>query len=74
MGKSIYSTEYDFVLRQLKRARIEAGMTQAEVAKRIGKPQSYISKCESSERRLDVIELIQLAKLYKKPLSFFVNE
>lgn len=73
MGKSIYSTEYDFVLSQLKRARIEAGMTQAEVAKRIGKPQSYISKCESGERRLDITEVNKLAKLYKKPLNYFVK-
>lgn len=73
MGKSIYSTEYDFVLSQLKRARIEAGMTQAEVAKRIGKPQSYISKCESGERRIDITEVNKLAKLYKKPLNYFVK-
>lgn len=73
MGKSIYSTEYDFVLSQLKRARIDTGMTQAEVAKRIGKPQSYISKCESGERRLDITEVNKLAKLYKKPLNYFVK-
>ncbi len=73
MGKSIYSTEYDFVLSQLKRARIDTGMTQAEVAKRIGKPQSYISKCESGERRLDITEVNELAKLYKKPLNYFVK-
>lgn len=73
MGKSIYSTEYDFVLGQLKRARIEVGMTQSKVAKRIGKPQSYISKCESGERRLDITEVNKLAKLYKKPLNYFVK-
>ena len=73
MGKSIYSKEYDFVLSQLRNARIESGLTQKEVAKRIRKPQSYISKCESGERRLDITELNKLAKLYKKPLTYFVK-
>lgn len=63
MGKSIYSKEYDFVLSQLRNARIESGLTQKEVAKRIRKPQSYISKSESGERRLDITELNKLAKL-----------
>ncbi len=71
MSKSIYSKEYRFVLSRLKNARIKAGLTQKEVAKIIGKPQSYISKCESGERRLDVTELNKFAKIYKKPLDFF---
>ncbi|MDP3298423.1 MAG: helix-turn-helix transcriptional regulator [Thermodesulfovibrionia bacterium] len=73
MGKSLYSKEYEFVLEQLKSARIEAGLTQKDVAERFGKPQSYISKCESGERRLDVVELNKFAKLYKKSLSFFIK-
>ncbi len=52
MSKSIYSKEYRFVLTQLKNARIESGLTQKDVTKLIGKPQSYISKCESGERLL----------------------
>lgn len=73
MGKSLYSKEYEFVLEQLKSARIKAGLTQKDVAERFGKPQSYISKCESGERRLDVVELNKFAKLYKKSLSFFIK-
>jgi len=73
MSKSIYSKEYRFVLTQLKNARIESGLKQKEVAKLIGKPQPYISKCESGERRLDVTELNRFAKIYKKPLTFFVK-
>jgi len=73
MSKSIYSKEYRFVLSQLKNARIKTGLTQKEVAKIIGKPQSYMSKCESGERRLDVTELNRFAKIYKKPLTFFVK-
>ncbi len=73
MSKSIYSKEYEFFLEQLKAARVGAGLTQKDAAEKIGKPQSYISKCESGERRLDIIELNKLAKLYKKPLSFFTK-
>jgi len=73
MSKSIYSKEYRFVLTQLKNARIESGLTQKDVTRLIGKPQSYISKCESGERRLDVTELNRFAKIYKKSLTFFVK-
>ena len=71
MSKSIYSKEYRLVLIRLKNTRIKSGLTQRDVAKIIGKPQSYISKCESGERRLDVTELNKFAKIYKKPLTFF---
>ena len=73
MSKSIYSKEYRFVLTQLKNARIESGLTQKDVTRLIGKPQPYISKCESGERRLDVTELNNFAKIYKKSLTFFVK-
>mgnify|MGYP001584503935 len=73
MSKTIYSKEYKFVLSQLRNARIASGLTQKEVAKLIGKPQSYISKCESGERRLDVTELNKFSKIFKKPLTFFVK-
>jgi transcriptional regulator with XRE-family HTH domain len=73
MSKSIYSKEYRLFLVRLKNARTNSGLTQRDVAKIIGKPQSYISKCESGERRLDVTELNRFAKIYKKPLTFFVK-
>lgn len=73
MSKTIYSKEYKFVLSQLRNARMASGLTQKEVAKLISKPQPYISKCESGERRLDVTELNKFAKIYKKPLTFFVK-
>jgi len=58
----------------LKQARLEAGMTQMRAARQIGKTQAYISKCERGERRIDVIELGQFAKLYRKPASYFFSE
>jgi len=67
----IWSKDYRAFLKKLKQARTEAGLTQVEIAKKLGKPQSYVSKCESGERRVDITELKYYAKLYKKPLSFF---
>jgi transcriptional regulator with XRE-family HTH domain len=46
----------------LVEARHKKGLTQVEIANRLGKPQSFVSKYESGERRLDVIEFIQVCK------------
>jgi transcriptional regulator with XRE-family HTH domain len=59
-------------LKRLHQAREEAGLTQVEVSMALGKPQSYVSKCESGERRVDIIELLDFARIYNKPLDFFV--
>ena len=69
MSKSIFSKEYKEVLARLKQARIDAGFSQQEVAEKLKKPQSYISKIESGERRLDIAELKALAVIYGKSLS-----
>ncbi len=61
--KSIHRKEYKELLAALSRARKDAGMTQAELAKKLKKPQSYISKIENGERRLDVVELMEIAKV-----------
>ncbi len=53
--------------------RLAARLTQVEVAAKLGRPQSYVSKCESGERRVDVLELSQFARLYKKELAYFVD-
>ena len=44
-----------------------------QVAKALGKHQSFVAKCESGERRVDVIELSEFAHIYKKPLEYFVG-
>jgi len=48
-------------------------MTQIDVAKALRRPQSFVSKCESGERRVDVIELEDFARLYRKAVSFFLS-
>lgn len=67
------SAAYRLFLRRLREARLAAGLTQAEVAAELGRPQSFVSKCESGERRIDVVELTEFARLYRKDLNFFIR-
>ena len=71
--RNVYSQEYKAFLKKLKAARIGAKITQVHAARLLKKPQSFISKAESGERRLDIIEVTYFAKLYKKPIGFFVD-
>lgn len=73
MKKSIYTNDYKFLIKQLKGARIEAGLNQKEVANKLNRTQSYISKIESGQLRVDVIQLKELAELYKKSLDYFLK-
>lgn len=73
MTKSIYTKEYKKVIERLKKARLEAGLKQIEVAKKLGKPQSYISKIERGERRIDITELKKIAEIYKKSINYFIE-
>ncbi len=73
MEKSIYSEKYKKVIEQLKIARLEADLKQEEVAEKLNKPQSYISKIERGDRRVDIAELDEIAKIYKKPIEFFIQ-
>ena len=66
-----YHKAYKRFLARMVQARRDAGLTQVEVAKRLGKAHSFLSKCELGERRVDFVELQQLAKIYGKDISFF---
>jgi transcriptional regulator with XRE-family HTH domain len=68
----IHSPDYQYLLKRLRQARAKAGLTQVQVAKALGKPQSYVTKCELGERRIDPIDLQRFARLYRKPLSYFL--
>jgi transcriptional regulator with XRE-family HTH domain len=67
------SDEQDF-LRRLRRARTEARLTQVEVARRLGRSQSFVTKAETGERRLDVVELRAFARIYGKRASYFLGD
>ncbi len=57
MEKSIFSDDYALFLQQLRDVRKEAGLTQEQVAERLHQTQSFVSKCERGERRLDIVEV-----------------
>ena len=73
MSRTIYSDEHKYLVEQLKKAREEAGLDQITVAKLLGRTQSFISKVESGQRRIDVVQLKQFARIYKKPLDYFLR-
>ncbi|NPE59174.1 helix-turn-helix transcriptional regulator [Dickeya dadantii] len=60
---SIYSEEYQLVIKTLREARIRRGISQQKLADALGRPQSFIAKVENGERRLDVVEFAWLAHL-----------
>ena len=62
------------ILRDLIRSmRLQAGLRQQDVADRLGQPQSYVSKCESGERRVDVVELAAMCRACNSDLLTFVD-
>lgn len=74
MRKTIYSKDHRFLVKQLKKARIEAGLDQEKAAETLGKTQSFISKIEAGQRRIDVVQLKEFAKIYKKSLDYFIKK
>jgi ribosome-binding protein aMBF1 (putative translation factor) len=60
MAKSLHTPEYEYFRSLLVTAREKAGLTQAEVSAKLERPQSFVAKYEGGERRLDVIEFIQV--------------
>ena len=63
MGRTtIHTPEYHSLLAILRELRLSAGLTQVELSERVRRPQSFISKVERGERRLDIVELRQLCQ------------
>ena len=73
MTKTIHTEEYKKISAKLKKARIDVGLTQLDVSQKLNKPQSYISKAENGEQRIDILELKMFAKLYNKDIKYFLN-
>ncbi len=72
MRKSIHSREYQAFLAVLRNVRSAHGVTQIELAERLGQSQAYVSKSERGERRIYVIELWRLCSALYEPLAAFV--
>ncbi len=73
MSKTIWTKEYAKFIKKLKQARFKAGLKQIDVAKKLKRPQSYISRVESGEYRLDIIEVKRFAKLYGKKVNELID-
>ncbi len=72
MTKSVFSKGYDRFRELLVAARIGAGLTQAEVAARLDRSQSYVSKYEQGERRIDVIEFLEICEAVRFNPEIFI--
>lgn len=62
MGRQRRTDRYELLLARLVEARTRSGFSQAEVARRLERPQSFVSKYERGERRLDVVELLEVCE------------
>jgi transcriptional regulator with XRE-family HTH domain len=71
--RSIYSAEHEYLVDRLRQARQEAGLDQSQAAKLLGKSQSYISKIERGQRRIDVVQLKEFARIYGKNIAYFIK-
>lgn len=70
MPKTIFGGDHQHMVDVLTKARHESGLTQADLAARVGKDQTFISIIERGQRRVDVIEFIQISKaMDRDPVS-----
>ena len=70
---STYDHRYREFLGRLYEARARSGLTQTVVARILGRPQSYVSRCESGERRVDAVELAEFAAVYGVDIRWLLS-
>lgn len=73
MAKSIHRPEYALLIEQLRSTRLEAGVHQADLAAALGRSQSFVSDIENGSRRLDLIELRDVCRIYGIDFLGFVQ-
>jgi transcriptional regulator with XRE-family HTH domain len=77
MSRSTHNTNYQLLLSVLTATRKRVGVSQVELAKRLGNTQTFVSKCERGERRIDAVELVEFAEalgvLPQELLSEYLN-
>jgi len=74
MEKTIYKNEAHILSELLYSLRLKAGLKQSELANKISVPQSFISKIENGQRRIDIIELYRICKIYGITLVEFIRQ
>lgn len=62
MGRTLRSPGHLALMAVLKQARLDAGLTQTELADRLKRPQSFVAKYENGERKVEVVEFVQIVK------------
>ncbi len=73
MERSVRNTQQRKLQRLLRQVRLEAGLRQVDLAKRLDQPKSLVSKYESGERRLDLLELREICEAVGISLEEFVH-
>ncbi|MFA6357785.1 MAG: helix-turn-helix transcriptional regulator [Candidatus Omnitrophota bacterium] len=73
MDKTIFTKSHKDLVAKLIKARKALKLKQSDVAKALRRTQSYISKIEAGQRRLDIVQLNELAAAYKKNLRYFIE-
>ena len=73
MSKSLRSPRHQRLIAALANLRRAKGLSQAETAAKLGRPQSFVAKIERGERRLDVIELIDLVDVLEGDLAALIE-
>lgn len=74
MTKSVFTDQYQTFLSMLVKERKKANLTQVQLATTLKKPQSFISKYEKGERRLDVIEFLDIARAIGFDETHFIEK
>ncbi|MGD9757935.1 MAG: helix-turn-helix domain-containing protein [Comamonas sp.] len=67
MSLSTHNSDYQLLLSVLKTARKRMGVSQVDLAERLGNTQTFVSKCERGERRIDAVELVEFAEALGVP-------
>ena len=74
MTASLFTEEYGKFRKLLEKYRLKKNITQSELADSLNRPQSFVSKYENGERRLDVIEFLEIAKILQIKIPEFFKE
>ena len=74
MNKSLFTERHERLCKLLIEARQKCGLTQIDVSKKLGRPQSFVSKYENGERRLDVLEFLEVAEALDFEPSRIINQ
>jgi transcriptional regulator with XRE-family HTH domain len=74
MSKTIYQDRYARLVHALREIRKQNNVTQIQLAERLGKPQSYIAKVETLERKLDIVEFVDWCKAISADPTLLIRD